>query len=259
MGNPTQYHFKLPPYQGGPIPEPPHSWYPGVQAHQAASTSDRTARGDGKIRAFVIHATAGGSSAGAMSVMFDHKASWHWLIPAEKEAEHGVRVWACAPEARAAWHVRNDKHHPDVHAGQSNVNYWSLGLEIVNTQNNDPFSDWQVEQAAALVRYAWSKYPDLVDVVSHAKLDPDRRSDPGPQFPWERFRQLVLEPVPGPVTADPVPALRILGPDGQAIHCDARRLDGVTCAEVRPLVEKLGFRVDYPDPNTMRILPPADS
>jgi hypothetical protein len=42
MGNPKTYHFKLPPYQGPPLPEPPHSWYPGVQARHAASTSDRT-------------------------------------------------------------------------------------------------------------------------------------------------------------------------------------------------------------------------
>jgi hypothetical protein len=85
MGNPKTYHFKLPPYQGPPLPEPPHSWFPGVQAHHAASTSDRTLRSDGKIRAFVIHATAGNSSAGAMNVMFSHRVSWHWLIPDEVE------------------------------------------------------------------------------------------------------------------------------------------------------------------------------
>lgn len=255
MSDPKLYHFRLPPYTGGPIPEPPHSWYPGVQAHHAASTSDRAARSDGKIRAFVIHATAGSTSEGAMSVMFRHKASWHWLIPAEREAEHGIRIWACAPEARAAWHVRNDKSHPDVNGGQHGVNYWSLGVEIVNTQVNDSFSDWQVEQTAALVRYAWSRYPDLVDVVSHAKLDPARRSDPGSQFPWERFCQLILAPVPPLSEPVPVPEQLILGPDGQAIACDARRIDGVTCAEVRPLVEKLGFTVNYTDPNTMQILP----
>ena len=71
------------------------------------------------------------------------------------------------------------------------------GVEIVNTQSaevSDPYSDWQVEQTAALVRYAWSKYPDLIDVVSHAKLDPARRVDPGSGFPWDRFRELVLAP-----------------------------------------------------------------
>ena len=78
-----------------------------------------------------------------MSVMFDHRASWHWLVPDENEPEHATRVWACAPERRAAWHVRNDRSHPDVNHGSKNVNYWSLGVEIVNTQSaqvSDPFS-----------------------------------------------------------------------------------------------------------------------
>lgn len=254
MGDPVTYHFKLPPYQGSPLPEPPHSWYPGVQAHHAASTSDRTLRSDGKIRAFVIHATAGASSAGAMSVMFNHRASWHWLIPDENEPEHEVRVWACAPEGRAAWHVRNDRAHPDVNNDSKNVNYWSLGVEIVNTQSaqvNDPFSDWQVKQAAALVRYAWSKYPELIDVVSHAKLDPQRRSDPGAQFPWDRFRELVLAPTPAVMEA-----IHIIDPEGQQIDCDPHLSDGVIVVEARPLIERLGFRVEYNDgpPKTMRIL-----
>jgi N-acetylmuramoyl-L-alanine amidase len=63
----------------------------------------------------------------------------------------------------------------------------------VNTQVGDAFSAWQVEVTARIVRYCWAKYPNLVHVVSHAKLDPTRRSDPGADFPWVRFRQLVLD------------------------------------------------------------------
>lgn len=256
MADPKIFHFKLPPYQGPPLPEPPNSWYPGIQAHHAATTSDRTKKSDGKIRAFVIHATAGASSTGAMSVMLEHSASWHWLIPDENEAEHGGRVWACAPESRAAWHVRNDRSHPDVNNGSRYVNYWSLGVEIVNTQVNDPFSDWQVQQVAALVRYAWSKYPELIDVVSHAKLDPARRSDPGAHFPWERFRELVLAPVPGAPIAPSASAglIQIIGPDGNEIDCDPRTLDGATFAEARPLIEGLGFSVEYVDGPPKRML-----
>jgi N-acetyl-anhydromuramyl-L-alanine amidase AmpD len=253
MRDPKTYHFRLPRYQGAPLPEPPHSWYPGVRQHHSASTSERSLRGDGTVRAFVIHATAGKSSASAMSVMFAHRASWHWLIPDENEAQHGKLVWACAPEGRAAWHVRNDRSHPDVNAGARYINYWSLGVEIVNNQQRDPFSGWQVEQAAALVRYAWSKYPELVDVVSHAKLDPARRSDPGAEFPWERFRELVLAPLAPPavvseaaLTAAAAPIV-VIGPSGQRIDCDARLLDGVTVVEARPLIEALGYRVEYED------------
>ena len=65
---------------------------------------------------------------------------------------------------------------------------------MVNRQvHSDAFSDWQVEATAQIVRYAWAKYPNLRHVVSHAMLDPARRSDPGSLFPWERFRAAVLD------------------------------------------------------------------
>jgi len=131
-------------------------------------------------------------------------------------------------------------------------------MEIVNTQVGDPFSDWQVKQAATLVRYAWSKYPELVDVVSHAKLDPQRRSDPGAHFPWDRFRELVLAPTPvvpapTPIVVEPI---QVIDPDGQQIDCDPHLSDGVIVVEPRALIERLGFRVEYIDgpPTTMRIL-----
>jgi N-acetyl-anhydromuramyl-L-alanine amidase AmpD len=261
MANPKEYHFKLPAWNGPQLPEPPHAWYPGVQAVHASTTSDRTVHGDGDVHAFVIHATAGVSSRDAMTVMFGGKASWHWLVPDENEPEHGQKIWACAPEKRAAWHVKNTKSHPEVNGGARFVNYWSLGVEVVNAQGADSFSDWQVRMTADLVRYAWSKYPNLRDVVSHARLDPARRSDPGKLFPWDRFRKMVLEPVPqmqpllSLAAAGP---LQILGPDGKKIDCDPHFDDGVTVAEARPLVEALGFTVEYDDgpPMTMRILRP---
>jgi N-acetylmuramoyl-L-alanine amidase len=257
MADPRTYHFKLPRYVGAPIPEPPFAWYPGAKAMEASVTSAREAKSDGRVRAFVIHATDGVSSKDAMSVMFGGTGSWHWLVPDENEPEHGRKVWACVREGRAAWHVRNSKFHPEVNGGARNCNYWSLGVEIVNTMDNDAYSEWQVQQTAALVRYAWSKYPDLVDVVSHAKLDPGRRSDPGKQFPWERFRALVLAPQPlvhdAPFAA--VAPVRIVGPDGREIDCDPHTADGVTMAEARPLIEALGFDVEYPSdtPRTLRI------
>lgn len=169
-------------------------WYPGVRDCWARCSSRRIYDPIFGIKAIVIHATAGRSAAGAMSVMAAGKASFHWLVPDEDEPEHGRSVWACVPEARAARHVRNVCRHPAVNGGANKVNHWSLGIEIVNAQTRgDGFSPWQVDATARIVRHCWAKYPNLRHVVSHARLDPERRTDPGEGFPWGRFADAVLE------------------------------------------------------------------
>lgn len=198
MPDPRTYQIDLP-AAGRPtnitIPE---RWYPGVQNYWSRSTSARSI-GDhiNGIVAVVIHATAGASTAGAVSVMNPPPgrpaASFHWIVPDEDEPQHDDIIWACARERDAAWHVRPDKSHPQVNGGRNRVNHWSLGIEIVNRQNGgDSFSAWQVAITAQIVRYCWAKYPNLRHVVSHARLDPLRRTDPGANFPWNRFEQLVL-------------------------------------------------------------------
>ncbi|MBN1338284.1 MAG: N-acetylmuramoyl-L-alanine amidase [Bacteroidales bacterium] len=207
MRDPKEFHFKLP-AEGRPVDAViPEQWYPGVRDCWNKCSTKRIYHPIEGIRAVVIHATAGQSSAGAVSVMKAGKAGFHWLVPDEDEPQHGKLVWACVPETLAAWHVRNDKSHPDVNDGKNKVNHWSLGIEIVNRQSvNDPFSDWQVRITAQIIRYCWAKYPNLTDIVSHAKLDPLRRTDPGAGFPWEWFKELILQPanIPEDIINTPV-------------------------------------------------------
>lgn len=194
MISPQTYLFDLP-ERGRPNDiRLAEEWYPGVRDHWIAASNSRAVDALLGIRAIVIHASAG-ASAEAMSVLKARAASWHWLVPDENEEQHGQFAWACIPEARAAWHVRSDRFHPDVNGGRSKVNNWSLAVEIVNAHGNgstDPFSEWQVQMTADIVRYSWAKYPNLRHVVAHAVLDPARPSDPGWHFPWQTFKDLVL-------------------------------------------------------------------
>ncbi len=191
--HPQQYYFTLPKFKNPPILSLPQAWFPGVQEYWEGCTSKRLYDPFFGINTIVIHATAGHGSAGAVSVMRDKKASFHWLIPDENEKEHCNLIWACVPESRVAWHVRNDKFHPDVNDGKNKINHSSLSIELVNSQKDDPFSNWQIQMTADIVRYCWAKYPNMKYVVSHAKLDPGRRSDPGANFPWNEFKDRVLE------------------------------------------------------------------
>ena len=189
---PNEYHFSLPEKNVPTNISIPEVWYPGIKAYWDKCTSNRIYHSINGVKAIVIHATAGGSSAGAVSVMRDGRASFHWLIPDEDEPQHGELIWACAPEALAAWHVRNSATHPEINGGANKVNHWSLGIELVNTQrSSDGFSDWQVEMTAQIVKYCWAKYPNLKYVLSHAVLDPNRRTDPGTLFPWAKFKKMV--------------------------------------------------------------------
>ena len=213
MSDPRGYQFDLPAAGRPANVALTEVWYPGIQQYWEECTSTRRFDPILGIKAVVIHATAGGSSAGAVSVMKAGTASFHWLVPDEDEPQHGKFVWACAPEARAAWHVQNARSHPEVNGGADKVNHWSLGIEVVNSQkSSDAFSDWQVQATAQIVRACWAKYPNLHHVVSHARLDPERRSDPGPQFPWPTFKRLVLSGA-----ADGIPAAVAAAPDATAI------------------------------------------
>jgi N-acetyl-anhydromuramyl-L-alanine amidase AmpD len=220
MADPRSFHFLLPPPKRPGHVTLVEPWYPGVKDFWPGCTAQRSVHPLTGIVAIVIHATAGSSSAGAVSVMKKpaDAASFHWLVPDEDEPQHGQLVWACVPEALAAFHVRSTASHPSVNGGARRVNHWSLGIEIVNAQDkagSDTFSETQIEATARIVRRCWAKYPNLVHVVSHAMLDPQRRSDPGERFDWEHFKDMVLntpdDPLPPQVAmARPLAELEIV-------------------------------------------------
>ena len=194
---PRSFQFDLEPRRRPIAPVLKEIIHKPAWAAAKGAASLRGAAPEEAVRVMVIHATAGASTEGAVSVMREGRASFHWVVPGKGEAAHGDHVWATCPETLAAWHVRRSCAHPDVCAGATNLNRLSLGIEIVNLQDGkDPFSDWQVGAAAEIVRYAAAKYPKLTHIVSHARLDPQRRTDPGELFPWTDFMTRVLRPAP---------------------------------------------------------------
>jgi N-acetyl-anhydromuramyl-L-alanine amidase AmpD len=196
MPHAEDYYFSLPPGQRPASPialneqrVPDHHWY-----------DDNRSRGRGPhpvsaVTTVVIHATTGYATQHALDNWRVRAASAHWIVPNEDEPQHGQFAWAVVSETLGAFHVKPDATHADI-GGEFDVNRYSLAVEIVNSQDadkyTDPFSHWQVEQTAKIVRYAWAKYPNLQHVISHARLDPANRGDPGPLFPWQAFKALVL-------------------------------------------------------------------
>lgn len=197
MGDPKKYIFELP--SGGrpdriQIPEQVVSDIDWFNAKRSVKRNVDAVHG---IRGVVIHATAGSTTGGALQHWRTASpASAHWIIPGESETTHGKSVLAVVYEARAANHTKDSVSHPQINAGAKLDDQWTLGIEIVNTQDihnyTDPYSPWQVDMAAMLVRYCWAKYPNLKWIFSHAAVDPATRADPGRQFPWDTFEAKVL-------------------------------------------------------------------
>lgn len=197
MSDPQTFHFQLPndhrpPFS--PLNEEVHVDFGWLTSNRSRA---RGADVFNVIDTIVVHATAGYATQDAINTWKSskNKASAHWIVPGENEPQHGHFVWAVVAEAKAAFHVGDVNYAQHIGAG-TNVNNRSLGIEIVNTQNvqnySDPYSRWQIEATAKIILYAWGKYPNLKHVISHAKLDPARRADPGRNFPWSTLENLVL-------------------------------------------------------------------
>lgn len=69
MPSPKSYHFTLPKSRRPGEVSLNEPWYPGVQPYWPTCTTKRSVDPIMGITTVVIHATAGGSSAGAISVM----------------------------------------------------------------------------------------------------------------------------------------------------------------------------------------------
>lgn len=91
------------------------------------------------------------------------------------------------PFHRRAWHAGVSHY-----CGRKRCNDFAVGIELEGTDTT-PYTKEQyqtlAEVAAALVR----TYPALTPqrIVGHQHIAPVRKTDPGPAFDWDYFRQLL--------------------------------------------------------------------
>ncbi|MEW5943644.1 MAG: 1,6-anhydro-N-acetylmuramyl-L-alanine amidase AmpD [Pseudomonadota bacterium] len=103
------------------------------------------------------------------------KVSAHFLIRRGGEI---VQFVSCR---RRAWHAGVSEWR-----GRARCNDFSIGIELEGC-DVEPFTDIQYERLAELTRALQAVYP-IEDIVGHADIAPGRKTDPGPFFDWERFR-----------------------------------------------------------------------
>lgn len=106
-------------------------------------------------------------------------------------------------DGRAVQYVPFDKR--AYHAGASRYrnrsacNDFSIGIELEGTEHIG-YTDEQYSKLAGVVKALLETYPRLTveGIVGHCDIAPERKTDPGPSFDWQRFREAVrvLKPQP---------------------------------------------------------------
>ena len=84
------------------------------------------------------------------------------------------------------------------HAGEScwneeeNCNDYSIGIELEGC-DTDTFEECQYEKLAILIHSLQCKYPHITEraICGHNDIAPDRKTDPGPLFDWQKLRLLL--------------------------------------------------------------------
>jgi len=154
-----------------------------------ADTAHRAASADSRIRFLVMHYTAG-DEVRSLAELTTGDVSAHYLVPEHPPLRGGRPVvWQLVPESRRAWHAG-----ASFWQGTTELNAASIGIENVNLGPRDTslgrvWQPYPPDQQDAIIRLA----KDIVAryaipptrVVGHSDIAPQRKTDPGPLFPWK--------------------------------------------------------------------------
>ena len=106
------------------------------------------------------------------------KVSSHILIKRTGEIIQYV------PFDKRAWHAGKSEY-----AERKNFNDFSIGIELHGSVS-DEFTDNQYCSLKNLISELKQIFPSIKDsnILGHSEIAPNRKSDPGPNFKWEKIR-----------------------------------------------------------------------
>lgn len=93
------------------------------------------------------------------------------------------KVWQLVPFNLRAWHAGRSEYN-----GRPDVNTFSIGIELQGIGKDWP--DEQIEELHWVLKALYEAY-DIQDIVGHEDVAPGRKTDPGPEFPWDRVHENV--------------------------------------------------------------------
>jgi len=163
-----------------------------------------------RINYLVIHATSAdfAESLRLLSTRNPNPVSAHYLVPYLEDSSYSqrnLRIYRLVEEERRAWHAGISQWGSEV-----SLNNRSIGIEVVNNFKCDElaineetesmiemdcqfpaYPASQIEILVELIEEILARHPEIdpIDVVAHSDIAPNRKSDPGPNFPWEELYQ----------------------------------------------------------------------
>lgn len=166
-------------------------------------TSIRSPNQDSRVRYLIIHFTQL-DFADSVRVLTDGKSerrvSSHYLVGVDPPKIHRL-----VDENRRAWHAGKSHWQNDTA-----LNATSIGIEIVNmgddAESGVNFADYpaaQIDVVLALVKDIASRHAIAPHrILGHSDIAPQRKTDPGPKFPWRRLADAGLIPWPDPAQVE---------------------------------------------------------
>ena len=149
-----------------------------------APSPNQGARKAPLIQGIVLHATEDeGDESLCLSWMRSPRSrvSCHLLV------SRNGRVTRLVGDQQRAWHAGVARWR-----GTSDVNSITLGIEIANRNDGEPYTDAQYARVADIVAHYCRQGISLDDVVSHGEIASSRRKDPF-GWDWDRFRAMVQQ------------------------------------------------------------------
>lgn len=171
----------------------------------------------GQPDTIVLHYTAGrnGESSAKYLARDNVKASAHLVV------DRSGHVFQLVPFNTIAWHAG-----PSSFDGRSGYNNYSIGIEIDNAGMLEPagdkfiswfgknyeaneviravhrnenkaqfwhtYSEEQIDAVQQICEILLETYPTISSILGHEEISPGRKHDPGPAFPLNKLRSLLL-------------------------------------------------------------------
>ena len=166
----------------------------GCGGHLPIDTTYTSRNQDSRAQFLVLHYTDDDFDT-SLKVLTEGRVSSHYLV-----AESPPRIFRLVDEERRAWHAGVSEWQ-----GHTALNAASIGIEIVNAGAIDtpqgrsfaPYAPEQIELVVRLVKDIVRRHAIRPDrVIGHGDIAPQRKVDPGPNFPWKRLADEGLIPWP---------------------------------------------------------------